>query len=390
MAYFTPYIDSTGLHIPTYADILSDLISQMKNIFGSDIYIDSDSMDYQQISIFAKKIYDTYSFALLVYNNRTPVTAIGVGLDNAVSYAGIVRNPATYSTCQVTVTGDPGTVITNGQVSDGTNTWNLPDSVTIPSGGTITVVSTCSVSGNVSALPNTITIITTPVYGWLSVTNNYSANAGTNVETDANLRGRFAVSVMSPSSTVFEALQASILDVDAVTRSKCFENDTSTTSSQGFPPHSVTCVVEGGTDNDVATAIYYEKTPGCYTNGTTSVELTSEAGNVTTIRFYRPTYKTIYLKVFITSLNGYNSSSVTDIQNAIVSYISNLDISESVYRGVIISTAVSQNVNLSSPTFTVTDVQLSTDGTNYSTADISCLFNEVASITASNIQVVVS
>ena len=82
MAYFSPYIDQTGMHVPTYADIRDELISMMKQIFGQDIYIDVDSQDYQQISIFAKKIYDTNSLALLTYNNRTANTAIGVGLDN--------------------------------------------------------------------------------------------------------------------------------------------------------------------------------------------------------------------------------------------------------------------------------------------------------------------
>lgn len=55
MAYFSPYIDLTGMHIPTYADIRDELISMMKQIFGQDIYIDVDSQDYQQISIFAKR-----------------------------------------------------------------------------------------------------------------------------------------------------------------------------------------------------------------------------------------------------------------------------------------------------------------------------------------------
>ena len=97
MAYFTPFIDETGLHIPTYTDIRDELISKMKTIFGDDIYIDPDSMDYQQVSIFARKIYDTNCLAQLVYNNRTPITAIGVGLDNDVVYAGIKRKPATNS-----------------------------------------------------------------------------------------------------------------------------------------------------------------------------------------------------------------------------------------------------------------------------------------------------
>ena len=76
MAYTAPYIDELGMHIPTYNDILQDLLTSMKQIFGSDIYLDEDSMDYQQISIFARKIYDTNSLALLVYNNRTANTSV--------------------------------------------------------------------------------------------------------------------------------------------------------------------------------------------------------------------------------------------------------------------------------------------------------------------------
>lgn len=32
MTYFKPYVDSTGLHIPTYNDILEDMIAAMKQI----------------------------------------------------------------------------------------------------------------------------------------------------------------------------------------------------------------------------------------------------------------------------------------------------------------------------------------------------------------------
>ena len=175
MAYFTPYIDATGMHIPKYEDIRDNLIDQMKQIFGTDIYIDEDSQDYQQISIFARKIYDVNALALLVYNNRTPTTAIGIGLDSICAIAGIQRKPATYSTVQLTITGDAGTVITNGQATDGTYIWNLPETVTIPDNGVITVEATCNIAGNISASSNSITMISTPTFGWLSVTNNYNA-----------------------------------------------------------------------------------------------------------------------------------------------------------------------------------------------------------------------
>lgn len=390
MAYFSPYIDQTGMHVPTYADIRDELISMMKQIFGQDIYIDVDSQDYQQISIFAKKIYDTNSLALLTYNNRTANTAIGVGLDNLCALVGITRKPATYSTVQVTINGDASTEINDGQISDGNNLWDLPAVVTIPSNGIITVQARSHSKGYVTALPNTLTTIVTPVYGWLGVTNNYQANPGVDEETDASLRERYAQATASPANTVFESMIASVSQVDGVSKLRAYENDTGETDDNGLPPHSVTFIVEGGDNTDIATEIYYKKTPGCYTNGTTEVSLTSETGNVTVIRFYRPTYKTVYVKVLVKRLTGYNENYATNIKNAIVEYIEGIEISETVYRSILWSLAVGQLGSIQSPEFAVTDIQLSIDGSSYNTNDIAMLFNEVASTDSTKVTVEVS
>ena len=392
MAYFAPYIDETGMHIPTYSDIRDDLISSMKEIFGNDIYIDEDSMDYQQISIFAKKIFDTNALALLTYNNRTVNTAIGVGLDNLCAIAGIVRKPATYSTVQLVLTGSPSTVISNGQCSDVDmeHIWNLPAEVTIPDSGTITVEATCNDSGDITVSSGTITQIVTPVFGWYSVVNNVNGSGGTNQESDAELRARYALATSSPSQTVFESIIASVSAVEGVKRIRAYENDTGTTNDLGHPPHSITLVVEGGDDTDVATEIYFKKTPGCYTNGTTTVPIVSLSGNTTNISFYRPTYKTVYVKVSLKKLSSYNDSYADDIKNAIVEYINNLDIAETVYRSVLWSIATGQMKSIQSPSFSVLNVQTSTDGVSYFDSDISVLFNEASQIDFDKVTVVVS
>lgn len=390
MAYFAPYLDELGMHIPTYRDILQDLLDSMKNIFGSDIYLDEDSMDYQQISIFARKIYDVNSLALLVYNNRTSNTAVGVGLDNLCALVGIKRKPATYSECQLVVTGDAGTVIKNGKANDGTYNWLLPDEVTIPSNGTITVQATCETAGYITAAPNTINTIATPLYGWYGVTNQYAATPGTNVETDANLRARYYVSTMLPAASIFDSMLASLYQIADVTRIKGYENDTNVVSSEGFPGHSVTFVVEGGDDGEIAEQIYLKKTPGCYTNGTTDVEVLSEAGNVTHIHFYRPTYKDIYVKVKLTKLSGYNSGVESKIKAALVDYIKNVDIHDTIYRQILISVIIGQLTSTTSPEFSVTDVQMSTNGQTYSTADIALLFNEAGNSSIDKIDIEVT
>ncbi len=390
MSYVAPYIDEFGMHVPAYNDILDDLLDSMKQIFGNDIYLDEDSMDYQQISIFARKIYDTNSLALLVYNNRTANTSVGVGLDNLCALVGIRRKPATYSECQLTITGDPGTVINNGKANDGTYNWNLPEEVTVPSNGTIIVQAVCETSGYITAAPNTIDVIATPLYGWTGVTNQFAATPGKDVESDANLRARYFVSTMLPAVSIFDSMLASLNSITDVKRVKGYENDTNQVSSEGFPPHSVTFVVEDGDEGQIAEMIYNKKTPGCYTNGTTDIEIISESGNVTHIRFYRPTYKNVWVKVNITKLAGYNDSSVDNIKEALVEYIKSADIHDTIYRQILMSVVIGQLSSVTSPEYSVTDVQISTDGSSYSQNDLPLLFNEAATSSIDKIQVVVS
>lgn len=100
MTYFKPYVDSTGLHIPTYNDILEDMIAAMKQIYGDDIYLDNSSHDYQLLSIFALKQSDTLQAMAYAYNARSPETAIGTSLDSVVKLNGIRRKAASQSTCR--------------------------------------------------------------------------------------------------------------------------------------------------------------------------------------------------------------------------------------------------------------------------------------------------
>ena len=56
MSYFAPYIDGTGLHMPTYEDRLSDLVTAYRSIFGIDSELSESVPDYQLLSMFAKAL----------------------------------------------------------------------------------------------------------------------------------------------------------------------------------------------------------------------------------------------------------------------------------------------------------------------------------------------
>ena len=91
MAYFAPYIDGTGLHMPTYEDRLSDLVTAYRSIFGIDSELSESVPDYQLLSVFAKALDDTSALVLQAYNSRNPLYASGQALDLLLPLYGLAR-----------------------------------------------------------------------------------------------------------------------------------------------------------------------------------------------------------------------------------------------------------------------------------------------------------
>jgi len=388
MAYVPPYINESGFVMPTYQDIRDDLIATAKGIFGQDIYLGNDSQDYQFISAISNKIYDTLLVCQMVYNSRGPSTAVGTGLDVIVGVNGITRHPQTASTASVVLTGTPGATVTNGIASD-TNgmKWSLLSPLTFDSNGTVSTIATCQMLGAVYAAPHTIVNIETPTLGWTSVTNPEAAVPGTDTESDAQLRTRQAKSTATPSRTVLEGIEGAVAAVNGVARYKVYENDTSLTNEFGHPPHSITAVVEGGADQDIARSIFQRKTPGCYTNGTTEVDVSDIYGQITTIRFYRPTYVDIEVVVTVKKLVGYTSQTTDDIKTYVADYINSLFLGAELTVSSLWGAALQANRVPTNPYFSITSLTAAKAGDAQVTADIPLLFNEAARGSEANITV---
>ena len=91
MSYFAPYIDETGLHMPTYEERLEELMTAYRQIFGEGIVLDPAVPDYQLLSVFARALDDTSALVLDEYHSRNPGYATGTGLDLAAQQYGISR-----------------------------------------------------------------------------------------------------------------------------------------------------------------------------------------------------------------------------------------------------------------------------------------------------------
>ena len=321
-------ITSTGITIPTYQQILSALQNLMMSIYGNDIILDDSTMDGQLIGILAEAFNQSNNTAVQIYNGFSPTYAQGSYLDALVQINGLQRKSASYSTVEVVLQGEGNTVIESGIVSDSQgNQWMLPDSVSIPESGTITVTATAQNIGSVYSDPNSITTIVTPFAGWQSVNNPNASNMGEASESDASLRQRQAISQELPNQTIAQGLQAGILTLPNVTYCQVYCNNTDSTDNNNIPAHCISVVVGGGDTQSIAQTIANKKTLGCGTYGETSVTLSD--GSV--IQFQPQKYIWFRIVVNIQPTINYNDNIGYAIQQAIYNYINNADIGSTIW-----------------------------------------------------------
>lgn len=385
-----PTVDATGIHLPTYPELLSFLEAEMRTIFGSDIYLDADSQDQQILAIVSKAWDDTNALAQAVYSAFSPASAQGVGLSSAVKINGIARLVPTRSAVDLVIIGQAGTVITGGAAEgeDGTR-WNLPAAVTVPVSGEITVTAFAAQPGALRADADTIIRILTPTRGWQTVNNPTAAQPGAPVESDALLRIRQATSTALPSQTILDGMLGAIAAIEGVSRYKAYENDEGGEDANGIPGHTLSFVIDGGDVQTIVNTIGLKKSPGVGTYGTTSGTYTDFYGIPHTVNFYRPTDVPIEVEITIDALPNYTSVIGTSIRQAVVDYINGLAIGETIYWSKLFVPANLENVLPQGATFDIQTLQLSRDGDPVTSGDVTILFNEAATCVLDDVSLIV-
>src|SRR4051812_22366331 len=99
------YIDDTGYHFADYPTFLAWIQGKYRDIYGADVYLESDSQDGQLLAVIAKGFYDVAALGASVYNSFSPVTAQGVGLSRNVKLNGLSRGIPTKSSVDLVVVG---------------------------------------------------------------------------------------------------------------------------------------------------------------------------------------------------------------------------------------------------------------------------------------------
>jgi uncharacterized phage protein gp47/JayE len=339
------------------------------------------------VGVFPSTVADTTLYTLTYSTNSTTNTisytsGVGATRDSILSgIAGVVSSSHPSLTSNVTGAGSSGVIyirrVDEFSTVDFTSSANLAISKVIKIGE-----AQASVVGPVAADANTITNILTPVIGLDSVTNIISASLGRNIETDEQLRERFRNAKFQRASNIIEALYSALINLEGVEEVVIYENDTNTTDSRGVPAHSFMPILLGGIGSEIALRIWENKPMGIQSFGDTPVTIYDSQGYAHVIAYQRPDPVPIYISIDITADPNFPASGSDQIKSAIVAYFDN---NQGIGDDVVYSRLYTP-IN-SVPDFQVDSLRIGTIPTPTATSNIVINFDQLATISTSNILV---
>ena len=359
---FTP----AGLVIPAETAVLAGVQDDINAAFGGGLNPALETPQGQLASSQAAIIGDKNNEFALFVNQVDPQYSADRFQDAIGRIYFLTRKPATPTAVTATLGGIAGTVIPAGtfaQDTDG-NTYALSGDATIGIAGTVDADFQNVQTGPIPCAAGTLTSVYQAIPGWDTITNAADGTMGSNVESRADFEYRRRNSVALNGKGTPQAIYAAVFDLLDVLDVYVKDNPSGNTVNTGptnYPilPHSVYVAVVGGTDAEVAAAIWRKKDTGCDYNGNTTVTVTDNAGYsypqpTYTVKFERPAALPVLFAVSLVDDPSLPSDIVQRVKAAIIARFNGADgttrerigslILASRYYGAVV--AVASNVSL--------------------------------------------
>lgn len=316
-----------GFNRKTTEELLAELETSELALISSALDVSAETPIGQLNGIFAAKLGELWELAEEVFGAFDPDAAGDQALDAIAALTGTFRALATKGTVTLTVGLDATTTLSAGAIAqvtgDPTNRWVTLVDVTSVGAGDFSVAAEAEIAGNVPASTGTIEVIVTPSAGWNTVTNALAATAGTDIDTDAELRARREDELTLAGSATANAIRAD-LRVTGVTSVVVFFNNTLVTDVDGVPGKAVEALVEGGADQDIADALFDTIAVGIEPFGSVTNTVIDSNGNSQTVDFSRPTLIVVVTEIDIVTGVGFPvggdalvATAIADFENAL-------------------------------------------------------------------------
>lgn len=353
-------VTSQGFVVKTFGEIQDALRTAFRGTFGAQVNVETRSRLGQLIELFSDPLSEAWELAEVLSAAFDPASAAGVLLENLTALTGTTRRAAFPSTVDLILVGTTGTNLPVGRVVrvDGTvaafeslalatlaatSAWGAATyavgdrrssdgavwlvtaigsgaSTVAPTGagptfaegsaiiwrrlgtgtGSIVGAFASTVDGPIQGYAGTITVIDTPVAGWTGAFNLLDAAPGALEETDLELRTRRQREIAAIGTSPLPSITARLLRVAGVTSAVVFENTTDVTVD-GIAPHAIEAMVEGGADQAIWDALFFEgRAGGIETSGGEVGGTMDSEGNSHVVRFSRPTQVDTYQTLHVT------------------------------------------------------------------------------------------
>lgn len=329
-----------GFERKTRPEIVEDMQAKAKNLFGNDINLAVNAVIGILIQLLSYPISLLWFGLEAVYNAMNINEAEGQDLDNLAKKIGIKRFSGQKATGEVTFEGDNGTVIPEGfQVETDEKEEKVfqTTSEVVITNGSVTVEIISVEEGSQNNVPaNTITKTTEVIPGIDSVTNNQQTLGGRDRESDTKLRQRYFDSLDRPGGSTTTAIRANILEETQASACIVLENVTMQVDSEGLPRKSFESIVYGGTNENIAQAIFEKKPAGIEPFGSITEIVTDSSNNNHQIKFSRATPINIYFDMDLDTNGDYPLNGNEQVTEMLVNYISSVGVGENVIYNKII------------------------------------------------------
>ena len=330
-------VTENGIIGTTFGDYIRRIREQFRNNVNSDISLEQGTPQGQIVGILAQALWDIDRQVVSLGSTNAISLASGRHLNDLVSLIGIARTEATRSTVTATLSGTVGTIIPNGSFASttrGDRFYTTQEYTIASSNGQVSANMESEQFGPVPAEIGDLTNVVSNVPGWLTVNNDAPATPGIYRETDTELRARYLSIIRRNSVGSESSIRSAISEVEGVTKIKLLVNNVNaSTTIEGVStgPHSVTAIVKGGSDRDVARALHSSVASGIATAATQTHDRDiTEDIDGTNITFIRPEEREVVITMATTRATGFPVDGVTQIRNAIIRFFNGLDLGQNV------------------------------------------------------------
>lgn len=396
------YISDNGVIVPDTAETLEQVREEFRNAFGFDLDLSPETPQGVLITAETSARDAVIKNNALLANQINPNIAGGIFLDAIWALTGGARVAAKPSVLHnVLVTGQAGTVVpagTKASVNETGTIFELTGAIILNDNGQATGTFQAVESGPIAVAPQSLNTLVTPVLGVETITNPEAAIVGASLESDQAARLRRKNTLALQGVALPEAIVSGLHDATRIPGQKSlsfvenFENTPMTVDGVTLKPHSVYACVDGGRDEDVALQLLQNKSLGCDWNGNVKVDVVEpSSGQTYPVCFDRPERIPIWVKATIRNVKA-TTDPARVVREAMVAYAKGELEDE---QGFVVGGAVSpfelaSAINRNMPALFVSNLVVSKDGQNYSSAEIPIHINEIAVLLPGAIEVILT